>query len=80
MKRYKCPRCGKQYETRMYCLHHPTLVKCIDQYPDDNSVKEKIGNLLDLLNNYREMIILFITLILSLYSFYLVCKVFAVIG
>jgi len=60
----------------MYCRHNRTLVRCIVQYPDDNTVQGKIDNLLDLMNNYMELIIFSITLVLSMYSFYLVCMVF----
>jgi len=60
----------------MYCRHNRTLVLCIVQYPDDNTVQGKIDNLLDLMNNYMELIIFSITLVLSMYSFYLVCMVF----
>lgn len=79
MKRYKCPVCGKEYKTRIYCIHNRTLFRCTDRCPSENSGKGKIDSFLDLMNNYREVIILVVSLVLSLYSFYLVCKVFQVI-
>jgi hypothetical protein len=31
MARYKCPECGREYETHSYCNHHRTSVKCIER-------------------------------------------------
>ena len=33
MSRYKCPECGRTYETHAYCNHHRTSVKCIENPP-----------------------------------------------
>ena len=43
MKRYKCPKCKRQYVSWPYCTHHHPPIKCIDNGLNDESNKN-LGN------------------------------------
>ena len=47
MARYKCPKCGREYETHAYCNHHRVSVKCTDCKSGKGGLFGDLSNLPD---------------------------------